>query len=169
MFGINRYTLLLIALIAAFLSGWYIGYALERKIRLAEIEKIETAAAEREAQSLQAAKAATDQAILERDTRINDLNSETERLRHALKTASRPCLSSDTRGVLEQSPAFRSSTMSEHSASPSSSTPASSANPGDSTDTDVAGWILDAGRLYEQCRARVDAIRKWDEIAHSGG
>lgn len=34
------------------------------------------------------------------------------------------------------------------------------------TDADLAGWILDAGRLYEDCRARIDAIREWDEVTH---
>jgi hypothetical protein len=33
-----------------------------------------------------------------------------------------------------------------------------------STDADVAGWALDAAALYEQCRARLDAIRQWDAM-----
>jgi hypothetical protein len=37
---------------------------------------------------------------------------------------------------------------------------------GDTTDTDLAGWILDAASLYEQCRARIDALRQWDEVTH---
>lgn len=41
-----------------------------------------------------------------------------------------------------------------------------SANTGDSTDTDIAGWIIDAAALYEQCRARIDAIRQWDEMTN---
>ncbi|GAB4173784.1 MAG: hypothetical protein Fur0039_15360 [Rhodocyclaceae bacterium] len=34
------------------------------------------------------------------------------------------------------------------------------------TDVDLAGWILDAAALYGQCRARIDAIRQWDEVTH---
>jgi cell division protein FtsB len=37
---------------------------------------------------------------------------------------------------------------------------------GDTTDTDLAGWILDAASLYEACRARIDALRQWDEVTH---
>lgn len=37
---------------------------------------------------------------------------------------------------------------------------------GGSTDADIAAWILDAASLYEQCRARIDAIRAWDEVTH---
>jgi len=37
---------------------------------------------------------------------------------------------------------------------------------GDTTDADIAGWIIDAAALYEQCRARIDALRQWDEVTH---
>jgi len=37
---------------------------------------------------------------------------------------------------------------------------------GDSTDADIAGWILDVASLYEACRARIDALRQWDEVTH---
>jgi hypothetical protein len=37
------------------------------------------------------------------------------------------------------------------------------ADPGGSSDAAVGQWILDAAQLYEQCRARIDAIRQWDE------
>ena len=33
-----------------------------------------------------------------------------------------------------------------------------------STDADVARWILDAVERYDDCRARIDAIRQWDEV-----
>lgn len=35
-----------------------------------------------------------------------------------------------------------------------------------STDADVARWILDAVERYDDCRARIDAIRHWDEVTH---
>lgn len=34
------------------------------------------------------------------------------------------------------------------------------------TDADIAHWILDAARAYDDCRARLDAIRHWDEVTH---
>lgn len=37
-----------------------------------------------------------------------------------------------------------------------------------STDADIAGWIVEAAGLYEQCRARLDAIRHWDALTFEG-
>lgn len=34
------------------------------------------------------------------------------------------------------------------------------------SDAGISQWILDAAQLYEQCRARLDAIRQWDEVTH---
>lgn len=33
-------------------------------------------------------------------------------------------------------------------------------------DTAVAAWALDVARLYDDCRARIDAISAWDEVTH---
>lgn len=33
-------------------------------------------------------------------------------------------------------------------------------------DTAVADWITDAVRLYDDCRSRIDAIRRWDEVTY---
>lgn len=46
------------------------------------------------------------------------------------------------------------------------------ADPGDgraATDADVARWALDVARAYEECRARIDAIGRWDAMTHGGG
>lgn len=37
-----------------------------------------------------------------------------------------------------------------------------------STDADIAGWIVDAAGLYEQCRERLDALRHWDALTFGG-
>ncbi|MCX8016335.1 MAG: hypothetical protein N2690_00330 [Rhodocyclaceae bacterium] len=37
-----------------------------------------------------------------------------------------------------------------------------------STDADVAGWIVEAAGRYDECRARLDAIRHWDALTFGG-
>ena len=154
--------------------GFTAGYAWEHRTRVAEVSQIraeiaarEAAAAEESRRRIEAALKAGDAAIAARDARIAELDILNRRLRHDLKNATtgRPCLSADARGLLQQSPAFGLKLpTTTGSPAPTDATPA--ADPGDSTDTDIAGWILDAAALYEQCRARIDAIREWDEVTH---
>jgi hypothetical protein len=58
--------------------------------------------------------------------------------------------------------------MSTSTGGPASAHAAPATDTGDSTDADVAGWIIDAASLYEQCRARIDAIRQWDAVTNGG-
>ncbi|MEO1766775.1 hypothetical protein [Thiobacter aerophilum] len=164
-----------IALAAA--VGAAIGYGWEHRARVADVAAMREAIAQREAadaqqlrRRIEAAAAAADAAIAERDARIAALDATTRRLRHDLKTATtgRACLSGTARGLLQQSPAFGLSLpTTAFGAAPAPA--ATAADPGEhaeSSDADVAGWILDAASLYEQCRARIDAIRQWDEVTH---
>jgi len=34
------------------------------------------------------------------------------------------------------------------------------------SDGGIAQWVLDAAAQYDDCRARLDAIRQWDEVTH---
>ena len=36
-----------------------------------------------------------------------------------------------------------------------------------STDSDLAAWALDTMTLYQTCRARIDALRQWDDALNS--
>jgi prophage endopeptidase len=168
----------LIACAMCVAGGFTAGYAWEHRARLAEVSQIradiarrEAAAAEESRRRIEAAQKAADQAIAARDARIADLDAITRRLRHDLKTATtgRPCLSADARSVLHQSPAFGLKLPST-SGGPASADAAPAADPGEpaseTSDTDIAGWILDAAALYEACRARIDALRQWDEVTH---
>jgi len=158
--------------------GFTAGYAFERRARLAEVAQMradiaarEAAAAEDARLRIEAAQRAADEAIAARDERIADLDATNRRLRHDLKTAitGRPCLSADARGLLHQSPAFglKLPSTSGGAAPATTASTANSGEPaGDSTDADIAGWILDAAALYEQCRARIDALRQWDEVTN---
>jgi hypothetical protein len=159
----------------------------------ADIARREAAAAEENRRRIEAASRAADAALAEKDRRVLELDATNRRLRHDLSTATtgRPCLNPAARGLLQQSPAFGLG-LSAPTGSPLAAPAAAAADPGlpsppgrgadpilpsppgrgvggegDTTDTDLAGWILDAAALFEQCRARIDALRQWDdEVSH---
>jgi hypothetical protein len=156
------------------IAGFTAGYVFEHRARLAEVAQIradiarrEAAAADEYRRRIEAASRAADAAISEKDRRVLELDATNRRLRHELSTATtgRPCLSADARGLLQQSPAFGLK-LPEATGGASSANAATSADTGVSTDADIAGWVLDAATLYEQCRARIDAIRQWDEVTN---
>lgn len=162
----------LIIAASLFALGFASGYGIERRARIAEVASIradiakrEAAASEESRRRVEAAQKAADAAVAARDARIAELDATTRRLRHDLKTATtgRPCLSADARGLLQQSPAFGLK-LSPATGSPASAAPPVAVNPGDSTDSDIAAWVIDAADLYEQCRVRIDALRQWDEL-----
>jgi hypothetical protein len=163
----------LVAIVSA-ATGATLGYSWEHRARIAEVASIkaeiakrESAAAEESRSRIEAAQKAADEAIAARDARLEELDSVNRRLRHDIQTATtgRPCLSADARSVLQQSPAFGIK-LPTATGGAASAAPAVAADLGDSTDADVAAWIIDAADLYEQCRARIDAIRKWDEVTN---
>lgn len=107
-----------------------------------------------------AARLAAQQAAFDR--RIKEVRSEIYRL-----SSGRECLSGDLRLRLDA--ALGAATALPAPAGAATSAPAgSAADPGHrqpaSTDADIAGWILEAARLYEDCRARLDALRQWDAV-----
>lgn len=80
-------------------------------------------------------------------------------------TTGRDCLSADARRVLQQSPAFARQSMPQATGGAASAAAAAATDSLDrhSTDADIALWASEAGTLYEQCRARLDALRDWDQ------
>jgi cell division protein FtsB len=163
----------LVAIVSA-ATGATLGYSWEHRARIAEVASIKAEIAKREAAAteeayrrIEAAQKAADEAIAQRDARIQALDATNRRIRDELKTATsgRPCLSADARSVLQQSPAFVAA-MPAPTGGTASAAPTAAADSGDSTDSDIAAWVIDAADLYEQCRARVDAIRQWDEVTN---
>jgi hypothetical protein len=153
-----------------------LGYTWEHRARLAEVAQIraeiarrEAVAAEENRRRAEAASRAADAALAEKDRRLLELDATNRRLRHDIQTATtgRPCLSADARGLLQQSPAFGLK-LPAPTGSALAAPAAPAADSGDSTDTDIAGWILDAAALFEQCRARIDAFRQWDDEVSRG-
>ena len=167
----------LVAVVSAAATGGVLGYSWEHRARVAEVAHIraevarrEAAAAEESRRRIEAASRAADAALAEKDRRLLALDATNRRLRHDLQAATtgRPCLSADARGLLQQSPAFglMPQTPGSALAAPAAAAADSGQSARDSTDTDIAGWILDAAALFEQCRARIDALRQWDEMTH---
>jgi hypothetical protein len=126
----------------------------------ADIERAEAAARAEVAARAAAERAAraADAALAQRDARIAALSAETRRLRRDIhkKTTGRDCLDAAAVRVLGTAPGIL----------PQGAPDAAGAHAAAATDTDIAEWILDAAELYEQCRARIDAIRQWDEVIH---
>lgn len=167
-----------VAVVSAAATGAMLGYSWEHRARVAEVAQIRADVARREAEAaidarrrIEAASRAADAALAEKDRRMLELDATNRRLSHDLQatTTGRPCLSSAARGLLQQSPAFGlklPTTTGSALAAPAAAAADSGQSSSDSTDTDIAGWVLDAAALFEQCRARIDAIRQWDEMTH---
>lgn len=90
-------------------------------------------------------------------------------------TTGRPCLGGAALRVLDQPTGLRpaagaallpAGALQDPAARPATD-PARQGQAGDgdeyATDTDVAGWIAEARDLYEQCRGRLDDIRRYDD------
>jgi hypothetical protein len=170
----------IIAALAAVLISFAAGYTFEHRACRAEIARREAAAAEESRRRIEAASRAMDAVLAEKDRRLLALDATNRRLRHELQAATtgRACLSADARRLLQQSPAFGTTVPQTTGgtlatpAAPATDSPLPSPSgrgaggEGDTTDTDIAQWILDVAGLYEQCRARIDALRKWDEVTY---
>ena len=166
-------------------AGFAGGYALagrlaEGRIAKAEARRIECEharererreAAEQAAQLLaraQDAEAEAARRLAQAQAATRQRLEDARREVFALATG-RPCLSDAVRLRLNAAIAAADGLPAgAGGAADAAAEPAAAAGHGDgariSTDADVAGWALDAAALYEQCRARLDAIRHWDAM-----
>lgn len=151
------------ALLGAALGGSGAGW-LAWQIQGARVASCEAAAARAAqaaadfaARQIEAAHRAAESATVEAMRRADVAETVARRYRGEIDrlAVGRPCLSADLRGLLQQSPAFQPSA----SGGTPGATPAVATYTGDSTDADVARWIVDASALYEVCRGRIDALR----------
>lgn len=155
-------------------SGFAGGYALKGRLADAEIIRLEAAhaaerraAAEEAARRLAAAQDAERQAVHALHATKTRLAATQQRLKealYALPTADRRGLSGPARGLLNAAIADASAVPAPAS-EPAHTDAESSADPG-ATEADIAGWAADVIALYNECRARIDAIRQWDEVTH---
>ncbi len=164
--------LILIAALIGFGGGFFVASKIGAE-NLMQCERGKQKMLEEQAQEsvdrMQAAAQSTDKAMTYAMTRIIGAEQQAEKLKNELKNhaTGRDCLSADALRVLQPASAAKQR-MPKGAGSADSAAAGSAGNPGHgdettaSTDADIAGWIADAYRLYEQCRARIDAIGQWD-------
>jgi prophage endopeptidase len=144
----------------AFVLGWNQGRA-PLKVLLAELSasyaKGKRLAAERAISDLQAAQARSDAlsaGLLHQQATIDQLKTEARRAIPQVTTG-RPCLGPAALRVLDGAPGLDVAGL-----PPAAGGAAAEGGPV-ATDTDIAGWAVDAGAAYEVCRARFDALIDW--------
>ena len=114
-------------------------------------------AAEKSATALQAAQDRGDAlttGLLNQQTRIDQLTTEARRAIPQVTTG-RPCLGLPALRVLNSAPGLAVAGL-----PPAASGPAAESER-IATDTDIAGWAVDAGAQHESCRARLAALIDW--------
>ena len=122
-------------------------------------------AAEESAARLAAAQSAERAAVRALQATKTRLSATEKRLKeslYALPTASACGLSGPARGLLNAR-IDAAGGLPESAAEPDRTDAESSADPGEPvTEADLGGWIAAAISAYDECRARIDAIRQWD-------
>lgn len=173
-------------------AGFAGGYALKGRLAEAQIARAESAvaacqqqregdardAAEAAARRLAAAQDAERQAVHALHATRQRLAAAEQRLKehlYALPTAHSCGLSAAARGLLnarlaaDELPARAGKP--DRAAAPAAADSALTPGPspggrGGVHEADLGGWIMDAITAYDDCRARIDAIRQWDEVTH---
>lgn len=137
--------------------GWEVGRA-PLKVQLAQQSAAHATEkkllAEHAAQTLQDAQVRGDAlttGLLNQQTHIDQLTTEARRAIPQV-TAGKPCLGPAALRLLDSAPGLSVNGL------PPATGGAVAADGRIATDTDIAGWSLDAGAQYEVCRARLDAL-----------
>lgn len=86
---------------------------------------------------------------------------------YGLPTAGRCGLSTAAVGLLDRA-IGDGGNLPEGAGEPAGADAASSADAARpaASEAAIAGWMGDAIARYDECRARIDAIRRWDEVTH---
>mgnify|MGYP006877475285 CR=1 FL=1 len=172
-----------IAAAAAIAAGFAGGYALKARLHDGAIARAEAAvtacqrdaadmqrrAAEEAAARLAAAQAAERQAMNALHATKTRLAATEQRLKeslYALPTASNCGLSGAARGLLNAR--LAAGDLPAGAAEPAATAAEPADYPGQPATAEAAlgGWIASAISAYDECRARIDAIREWDEVTH---
>lgn len=120
----------------------------------AENQRLAARAASKRLQDAQDLGDALTQQLAVRDRQINTLIKER---RDALRkvTSGRACLGTDALRVLDGAPGLRVANL------PETTNSAADSDGRAATDSDLAGWALEAGASYERCRSRLSALIDW--------
>lgn len=162
--------------VVAFAAGsavWTVARA-PLLVQLAEIERDHSRqqlrASEDAINRLQVANARGDeltQTLLQREDQIKQLSRE-KRDAIAEATTGRPCLGASALRLLNGAPGINVAGMPAPTGSAAAAGATATADPDAqglvATDTDVAGWSVDAGAQYEVCRGRLDALIDWHMV-----
>src|SRR5690606_1643917 len=97
--------------------------------------------------------------------RLAAANRKLKEALYGLPTAAECGLSGPARGLLNRALDPAAAPMPTDTGGAAGTAAAPAADPG-ATEADIAGWAADAIALYGECRARIDAIRQWDEVTH---
>ncbi|MCX8016641.1 MAG: hypothetical protein N2690_01870 [Rhodocyclaceae bacterium] len=167
-------------------AGFAGGYALKGRLAAGDIARSEAAVAECQRQSAQERAAAAEAAAhrlaaaQEAEARaVHALHATRARLAaadqrlkeslYALPTARSCGLSAAARGLLNDRIAA-SDALPQGAALADRAAAQPAADPGEpsTAEADLGVWIAEAIGRYDECRARIDAIRQWDEATHGG-
>ncbi|TCS70691.1 hypothetical protein EDC61_11418 [Sulfuritortus calidifontis] len=166
-------------------AGFASGYALNGRLNEGRIARAEAAtaqcraeaaesqrrAAEEAAARLAAAQDAERRAVHALHATQARLAATEKRLKeslYALPTAQSCGLSGAARGLLNaRLGAAGAGDLPARAAGPAPAAAESAADPGEPVrEADLGAWIAEAIGAYDDCRARIDAIRHWDEVTH---
>lgn len=163
-------------------AGAGAGYALKARLAQADLARAQTAlaeerarcAAERESAAREVAERLARAQDAER-TAVHALHATRARLRdtqgrlHDALSAidDRGCgLSGPARGLLNDAIAQGGAGLPAGAAQSAGAAATPAADSAGTGERDLAFWIADAITAYGECRARLDAIRQWDEVTH---
>jgi hypothetical protein len=162
-------------------AGFAGGWAIKGRLDDAAIARAEARAHECQAQRERDARAAAEEtarrlataqdaeraavsALQATKTRLAATEKRLKESLYALPTADRCGLSGHARSLLNA--AIASDDLPARAAGPDRADASPSADSGGSSEATVGAWIADAIRAYDECRARIDAIRRWDEVTY---
>lgn len=129
--------------------------------RAAREAALRLARAEEAARAASARLAATEEKLHATDRRLRQALAQRARADHL-------CLSGDTRRLLDDALDARADRLPETAGGAAAAAAAPAADSGGSAGTSeraIAAWIAEAVTRYELCRARIEAIRAWQERA----
>lgn len=161
--------LALLALLAGGALGGWAGWSQGRAPLRTEIAELRQAHAEQarlasqaSAQRLSLAQALGESLSAQLSAQLATNHQLTQEKTLALKaaTSGRACLSQRALGLLHGAPGI---SVAPAPRMPAPQPTAAAAGAPVATDTDLAGWVLQAGAAHEACRARLNALIAWHQ------
>lgn len=155
-------------------AGAVAGWGVRAQIADADLARLHTAHVQAARDASEAARAAMARAqqterglLLELHATQEALDASHSQLKGALDAVARrdhQCLSADTVGLLNRPQSAALPTDASSAADAPAVARAATGRP--ASEYAVAEWIMDTRRAYDACRARIDALRAWDEVTY---